>query len=635
MLDKKIIPETIPFDFDENYEFVRSVFESYGYDIEEGSNIQQQAIAMSYMVSMLNANTAVNINEMLLPLARKRKPLLLNARTLGYEIRHITSFVYRLTLSFGSGPHQISQYEKFTVNGKKYYYMGDNITTIEPNSTLQIDVVEGDLKLWKDDNSLKNMISVYTTEGGKTKGDYFVDVPFTNVENSGLRVFVQKPSQDLVEYPKIDNFIIDSDTIGEIGFIRLDDIDFKTPRVYFKMGSVGLDLPDNTQVFIDALISSGSNGKMEYSNFDDVKTTLACEVIGIDLVSNGSAEESLESVKINAPLFHNAANRIVTKRDINTFINRDTRVENCVVWDGNDEYPYRPGHVWFSGISSHTIRNLAPNAEKTKWELQNKNDLLNWYISDGDVQSIKKTIEPVSIPTLAYHHRHPIYMDFDYTVQVVRYSRSQTPKEWNEELFGVIDDYFAGIQSHDGAENFVFEYFQSNLDKRIDTSLTDATGFNISLQNSITITSKDILNETIEANGTEVIKDQVRFHLGTPFEKFVTFDLSGEPFVDSQYLPKLNSEINGKTLSVNFNTETKLNSNRGIAYPIRLNSTVIGSYIVLTGLEDTIEVIINTSGEIVSELDNGIKIGVQYNSPNFKVSRNTIPSLNTVEFINK
>ena len=119
MLDKNLIPETIPFDFDDNYAAVKQKFADYGYDTQEGSNTMQLSIAMSYLVSMLNANTAVNINEMLLPLARKRKMVLQDARLLGYESRHIMSYKYNLTLEFGEGLHEISKYEKFEFDGKK------------------------------------------------------------------------------------------------------------------------------------------------------------------------------------------------------------------------------------------------------------------------------------------------------------------------------------------------------------------------------------------------------------------------------------------------------------------------------------------------------------------------------------
>ena len=57
---------TIPFNYDDIYSSVQQKFVDKGYDVQEGSNTMQLVSAMSYLVSMLNANTAINVNENLL-----------------------------------------------------------------------------------------------------------------------------------------------------------------------------------------------------------------------------------------------------------------------------------------------------------------------------------------------------------------------------------------------------------------------------------------------------------------------------------------------------------------------------------------------------------------------------------------
>lgn len=705
MLDKNLIPETIPFDFDDNYAAVKQKFADYGYDTQEGSNTMQLAIAMSYLTSMLNANTAVNINEMLLPIARKRRNALQGARLLGYEIRHTLSYKYKLTLEFPEGMHRVNRYEKFTSNGKNYYYMGDNIPAFEGPKTLDLVVSEGNLKQWKDDESLVSNLTLSSTSGGKAEADYYVDVPYTRVAEDGLRVFVSyvEPTgveRDLEEYPRMDNFVIDADMMGKRGFVRLDNIDFGTPRIYFKLGDVGIILPENTKVRVDVLISSGGDGVGDVSDFE---SDLECEITKAILVSNGSEEESLESIRRNAPLFHNSANRLVTKNDYLGYFNRDSRIKNSTVWDGGDEYPYRPGNVWFSTIPNHTKRIFINNTLKTKWELQERHPD-NWYISDGDVENIKDSTLDIKVPTLTLHHRHPVYLNFDYKIQVVRYSRSLTTEEWNEKLFDTFNDYFIDTEIKPGAESYVFEYFQSSLDKRLDVVLTDVTGFNISLENSVTISSKDIINEVLNSCDLQSISSQIRFHLGTPFESFYSTDSNGISTVETEYLPRLHTIIESEELSVDFDSPVNI-QNRVIQYPIMLGSDTVGIYRVFLDVSDTIEVIIFASPDttewntpegfkefelkgkmyyITSTTDardrivqdtstvfkeftvkgetfyvsndsnfisyigleddytyidreflDGLEIKVMYKSPNFKITRNTLPSLRSVEFINR
>ena len=528
------------------------------------------AIAMSYLTSMLNANTAVNINEMLLPLARKRKNALQGARLLGYEIRHTLSYKYKLTLVFPEGMHRINRYEKFKVKDKSYYYMGENIPAFEGPATMDIVVSEGNLKEWKNDPSLVSVLTL-SSAGGKTDTDYYVDVPYAKVAEGGLRVFVSytEPTgvqHDLKEYPRMDNFIIDADSKGKSGYVRLDNIDFGTPRVYFKLGDVGITLPENTKVHIDALVSSGANGKMPDAKVD---TELECEITKVQLISNGSNEESLDSIKKNAPLFHNSANRLVTKTDYIGYLGRDSRTKASTIWDGGDEYPYRPGNVWFSSLPNHTKRNFTSNELKTKWELEQRNPD-NWYITASDIDDIRDTTADIRIPTMALHHRNPVYLDFDFKIQVVRYSRSLTPQEWNQKIFDVIDNYFIDGETK-GAESYNFEYFQSNLDKRIDIILTDNTGFNIALENYITLSAVDIIDERINHCNLQSINNQIRFHLGTPFEKYYYTDTNGFNFVITEYLPRLKAKIDGHELFVDFEEVSSL-QNRVIQYPIICNS---------------------------------------------------------------
>lgn len=646
MLDKNIIPETIPFDFDETYAAVRNKFSDYGYDLQEGSNTMQLAIAMSYLTSMLNANTAVNINEMLLPVARKRDMVLQDARLLGYEIKHKISYKYKLTLDFPEGTHQVNTYEKFSSDGKSYYYMGDNIPTFEGPKTIELVVTEGNLKEWKKDSSLVTTLSLSSTQESAPVVDYFVDIPYKDVAENGLRVFVSytEPngtSHELKEYPRLDNFIIDSDSIGKPGYVRLDNIKFKTPRIYFKLGDVGANLPENTKVYVDCLVSSGSDGKIDTNK---ISTDLECEVSSVDLVSNGSAEESIESVKRNAPLFHNSANRLVTKNDISSFVNRDNRIKSATVWDGGDEFPRKPGNIWFTGLPQHSVREFVSNELKTKWNLDTDHNNPNWNLTEPDIHNIIEQMDEVRIPTISMHHRHPIYMDFDFKIQVVRYSRSLTPAEWNTKLFDEINRYFESTDEVLGVEEFNFEYFQSSLVKRLDYILSDSTGFNIELSNSVMLSERDILDETINEcsstnPGIDQNKEQVRFHLGTPFEKYIEYSIDNEVLVATEYLPRISALVNGKQLSIDFDSPTLL-GNEVMQYPIYLGPKIIGNYVgeyrVFIGTADTIEVVLLTkNADILQAIQNNLKIDITYNSPNFKVTRNTIPALSSVEFIDR
>lgn len=162
--------ETVPFDYNDLYTSVQQRFVDKGYDIQEGSNTMQIASAMAYLVSMLNTNTAININETLLTLARKRNTVLHDSRILGYEPGNKASYQYYITLRFVPlkdindnyipTSYDIPKYTKFTANSKNYYYYGDLIRIkdiIEPYE-LTVVVKEGNLIKSSDKPDRKSVV---------------------------------------------------------------------------------------------------------------------------------------------------------------------------------------------------------------------------------------------------------------------------------------------------------------------------------------------------------------------------------------------------------------------------------------------------------------------------------------------
>lgn len=647
--------ETIPFNFDDVYAYVSNKFVAAGYDVQVGSNAEQLTTAMSYLVSMLNANTAVNINETLLTLARKRKMALYDARTLGYEIEHKLSYRYNLTLEFSTpGTYVIKKYSKFISGTKTYYFMGGD-PVLEPSVTvtttpvqITIEVVEGTLTRFIDDSTLTKQIeSVYNAEKGITEAQHYVDVPFTDVENDGLEVYLTYYDDagilhEQEPWTRSDTFVIDKDTILNKQYVRLDVIDYGTPRIYFKLGDVGKELRVGTIIQTNVLQSSGTLGAITTL---PTTTDLACTVVSYTLVLQGAEEESISSIKDNAPLFHNSANRMVTKPDYIAFSNRQAVVKYTDVWDGHDEFPTRPGHIWFSFVPTNTIRTFTENSTGTTWTLDNVATPTNWYLGSGDVTNVWTYMDDYKIPTLEYHHRNPIYFDFSYTINIVRYNSAISEAARNALVFDVVNNYFLGSSAETGVETFAFEYFESNLNKRIDIELTDLMGFNITSKMSISLSDNDVITEiAVDPLANPVVYyNEIRYHLGVPFETWITGGV-----IDTTKLPKIDTTdfiVAGNDIYVDYTTPTTENNGEITVYDIYYGSSgggysVVGAYKVYTGVVQTIEVIlyVTSVGGYVTGLDpvdvaNGITFDIVYPSPNVQFDRNTIPRLKYVEFV--
>lgn len=657
------INETVPFNFDENYQFIKDKFvEKHGYDPEEGSNTMQLIAAMSYLTSMLNANTAVNINETILPLARKRNTVLRDARVLGYEIDHARSYQYNLDLLFSNTTSAvknvfIKRHTSFSAGGKKYYYMGEEVEIIiQPNSdvTKTIPVTEGTLFKYNDVNPLPELsVNIDNVEvDGNQEVQSYVDIPFTDVEEDGIEVFLTYVDEfgnfkQLERWTKSSTFMIEKDTTLRNEFVRLDDITYRTPRIYFKIGDVGRNLRIGTLVNINVLKSSGADGEMKETPTPD---SLDAEVVNFDLNLIGADEESIESIKKNAPLFHNTANRIITKPDYIAFCNRLAEVKKTQVWDGHDEIPKIPGHIWFSFLPSNTNRALSSTDNtNTTYELENPNLLSNWYLEQtvtGDIDDIFDYLGDFKVPTLVFNHRNPNYMDFEYDINIVKYNIAKSRAERNQDVFDVINEYFSGEDAQGNrtvevpVESYSFEYFQSNLTKRIDTDLTDITGFNINLRTFIDLYKNNIITE--KNNFKEII-----FHLGYPYEDLIDENL----VVNTNNMPSIdtNNFAGADNLYVDLSSGAADTSTDLVTYSIRLgvgvsgipNSSdpIVGEYRIHTGVIRTIEVklFITPSDYSVGihedVFDPFATVNVKYPSPNIRFSRNTIPRLRKVNFI--
>lgn len=630
------IVESVPFNFDEIYAGVEAKFVAAGYDVQEGSNAMQLATAMAYIGSMLNVNTAVNINETILTLARKRNNVLTDARVLGYEVAHTVSYKYKLRISAPIGTFILPKYTVFTSGNYKYYYLGDQIEEIitAPDSYIDIEVKEGILKKFSDESTLSITIQ-NIEENGVTVPQYYIDVPFTNIEETGIEMFLTYYDANGIlhsneEWTRSETFLIDKDTILNKQFVRLDDIDYLTPRLYFKLGSVGQDLRVGTVVDMNVLQSSGSAGAIT-----SLPTNSNFTVLSYELVLQGADEESIDSIKYNAPLFHNSANRAITKSDYVAICNRQLTVSNTQVWDGDDEYPQKPGYIWFTFTPSTNTREFSSDSFNINYSLNNPIDKINWYLEDSEIRSNNSTdkgvwdvLDDYKVPTLVFENRHPMYIDFDYNINILRYNVKTSVADINASVFNVINNYFLGVNEENPIERFNSEYFQSSLSKRIDMLLTDITGFEMSLETSLVLLDKHV-SEITDSLGNS--SKHCFVPLAWQFEKM--FDSSKNVIISN--LPSIDTTnfYDGKDLTLD---ETSLSGNEDskiININILLGTEIVGVYRIFNGTKKYILVDLYIENDKIPENSiDGLKIDIKYPSPNLQCLKNCIPRLNKVTF---
>ena len=670
------LTQTVPYDFDELFDEARKILYEGGFDVSDGSNTTQLAALMAYFINALNVNTSTNINETLLPYATVRRNVLQDARVLGYEARHITSYQYRITMqltipddihtefdNLSNGKKlkytvidpdtnayvpfkifHINRYDYFTAGSKAYYYFGEPIAVsvyYDPSnnnltlsqSTIELTFKEGELITYEDDvASLEQTIGSVTVNGTSIVRNY-IDIPYTNVEENGIECFVTYYDeagnlQQSVEFYKSNDSFLEKETLEDGSFkhkfLRQDDLDMETPRIYFKYAGCGEGIPYGSLVQLNILISSGLNGAFDGEvgsvSFAGIELEKFITVTNVEMVSNATNPESIQSIKENAPRVYNSAHRLVTAIDYESACKRNEHVKDASVWGGEDEFPKCPGHIWFSfypektdkrilvdvdGNSSHyhynnadtgtynylfkikedglwnlygikrtingnsvTYKHLSDNTNASQAEItkiqtvidnlkekaerdnkQLKKAYNNNYILDSEIKYENKfynestgkvnihysgvwgDIDKQRIPSLIFHHRHPIYINFDYEFDILKYNKNTDISVIHSTLFNCLDNCFTGNDETYYLERFESEYFHTNIIKRVDFQISDLYGFNTDLKTYLVLNEK-----TCSVEQWDNMYKDIYIPLALPYETIFDngyLDISRVPSIDT------------------------------------------------------------------------------------------------------
>lgn len=670
--------DIVPFNFDEVKKSIVDKFIAKGYNADfEGSNASVMADIIAYVVSSMNANTAFNTSEMLLTTATREASVLNLARQQGYEAQGIVSYQYKITLKFKPNTslaenntskriYELPRYAKFTSGDKSYYYFGDSQTFSRSNYDINyggelayvtIMVKEGTLYKFEDyPNSLSIVIpSEYTGDTLSTAS--YIDIPFTNVEDEGIELYLTYVDEFGVvqydeEWSRTKQFLIDKDSNLGRRFIRLDDIKLKTPRLYFNIAGVGTVLRLNTEINANVLVSSGSAGiasgvmnvpsdlSEKFAIYDGTDTTKLQT-----LVITGQDIEDMELVRENAPLFHNSANRAVTKYDYQSIVNRQNVTKFSQVWGGESELPQKLGNIYVSAVPNYAPVGFTSDELNYVYTRNNADNTDLLFLKDTEYRNgsdgIFDVLDAFSVMTILKNPRNPVYIDFKYDIRVVRYSRTTTKQAINQSIFDVVKTYF---DNH--IEQSESEYFHSNIIKRIDTVLSDTSGITCNLSMDVNIYPQNVEYSLTDNEDQK----QVTFYLAIPFEKYIDGGV-----VDTSVLPNIDTVgfINGNDLIVDFTNmhlampSSSLDANPYFYYDIKIGGDICGRYLVMNGSVKFIRIDLfimndggtptdtgwNTTTLLVSMFDSVKKVTLDYYTDSMKFSKNSFPRLKQVNFL--
>lgn len=642
------IKEVIPYSYEDIKKKIISQFRQRGYTIDnDSSNASLLADVLSYLTYSINVNTSFQVSEQILPLALYFKNIVNAAKNVGYEYVRRISYVYTLECEFSrlptldgndktTRPYIIPRYTKFSNGDKTYYYMGEDITFNLSNATIgngfkfNINVKEGDLRKWEDYKSTqyftvaakidKNTMNIVTND----KLSLFVE----NIEEDGIDLFLTY-IDPITGFNRVDELwsksielLVDATNSNEKNkFFVKNNAEDNSTDIYFKVANIGTTVPIGTIVKANVLISSGPNGEAKTNIFkcdEDVFPFPYMKINSFSLHTTGTEVESGESIKENAPIIYNAANRAVVARDYISIGNRQPIVYKTQVWGGDEEEVIQLGNIWLSFIPQYRNTNYIWDQDNSRYYIA---DIINsYYLKDTELKSydydsqdnllspgILDTLDHYKVMTMRLHNRHPIYIDFDYTLKLIKYSISENLKNTYDKVFSVVNTYF---EKH--LNDFNTTYFESNIIKQLSLTLNDMSGVQLNTKLTIPLFKKNVNNE-LDSSGE--MKEKIYIYLALPFEGLISKIVQTDS-LDSE----INKVIVDKDYSIiefsytNLETEDKPENNTPA------NDTENNDENDDNNTQQkpkTLTLIDDTCLPSLSSNDFGFPISVEYNKPSF------------------
>lgn len=333
--------------------FLASQSEFSDYDFEaSGLSVLIDLLAYHGHYNAIMAHTTAN--EAFLDSAIKRNSVASIAKTMGYTARSARSSRSTINLvvvpdaTYTSSAFTLSRDKIFTtaLNGRNYnfYPIKDYTVTKEERS--------GVTAFYLDNVELAEGLRVENSqivEAGGEQGPVLMANPGVDTTTVRCRIQTSVTNTALVTYAFSDN-ILDVTNQSTVFFIEEALNGFY--EVIFGDGVIGKKLDLGNIVRLDYIATNGEAANGATSFTAPTNLTGSNETVTLTVVSNsagGASQESVDSIRFNAPRFNATKNRAVTANDYKSLIlTSNSNVKSVSVWGGEDNDPPIYGKVFIS-----------------------------------------------------------------------------------------------------------------------------------------------------------------------------------------------------------------------------------------------------------------------------------------------
>jgi len=312
--------------------FLKAQQEFKDYDFE-GSGMSVLLDTLAYNTHYLGFNANMLANEMFLDSAALRSSVVSHAKTLGYEVSSPRAPIATVNVSL------------FTTASTKTMPAGTAFTTTVDGTSFQF-VTVSDITSNSTGSSIPfDSINIY--EGSYVTTKYTADTSDVDQrfllsdarsDTTTLKVKVQNSASDstTTTYTKATD-ITQLSASSTVYFLQ--ETDSGLFEIYFGDGTVSRALSDGNIVILQYVVTNktASNGATVFGSPSSIDGVTGVTTTTVTSAIGGSESESIQSIKLNAPLDYAAQGRCVTVDDYKTFTRKlfpNTRAVS--VWGGED-----------------------------------------------------------------------------------------------------------------------------------------------------------------------------------------------------------------------------------------------------------------------------------------------------------
>ena len=298
--------------------FLKNQDQFLDYDFE-GSGMSSLLDVLAYNTHYLSFHANMVANEMFIDSAALRSSVVSHAKTLGYEVRSVRSPKARVNVFLNDRSLATATMNAGQVFTTKIDNVNYQFVTVSDFTASQV----GSGLLFSD-------VPIY--EGTYVTTRYTVDSTNVNqkfiltsnlADTSTLTVKVQNSSTDSTTeaYTKATDV---TQLTGTSAVYYLQEIDDGRFEVYFGDGVVSKALSDGNIVILQYVVTNidEANGAFSFTASGAINTVTDIDTVTIENANGGLPAESIQSIKLSAPLDYAAQGRCVTVNDYKVFVKK-------------------------------------------------------------------------------------------------------------------------------------------------------------------------------------------------------------------------------------------------------------------------------------------------------------------------